>query len=95
VVERTLDRVLLHFTIPDPSARIEALEGQMLKLLQLAESEKTIAHVRLDIRLAAGADRQPPEIRMAEWHVLSEIANALAMRAAWIARHEFPGFSVR
>lgn len=87
---RVLDRVLLLLPQAYATMRVEALEGQMLQRLKMAQAEEPVTDAGHDLRAPTGANGQPAEIRVADREVFAEISRSVAERAVGIAQQLIP-----
>jgi hypothetical protein len=66
--------------------RLEGLERHLLQFFEMAEAEKALADASAHVSLAAGAQLELAEIRMAQRQIAPKIAEAVAERAVGVAQ---------
>jgi hypothetical protein len=68
---------------------LEGLEGQALQFIQVAQGEQALAHCFGHVPAAANAHFQASKIRVAGLHLRTQIPQAAALLAIWVACQVF------
>src|SRR3990172_3980278 len=85
LLEGPLERELLLLAEADATFGVEGLEGEVAQLLEVAQAEQPLANAGAHGALAANANLESAEIRMAERGLQANVAQPVAVRAVRVA----------